>query len=105
MIKENENKITITPPVSLTESKIDSFRKELTDYNFPKKLKTKKKMAVLVDLSKVDSIDFFGFQHLYSFVRYLCNLNQHHSINVMNKNHVFSDFEKKIGMAVIGCTQ
>jgi hypothetical protein len=97
MEKTNKNKIIILIPSILLEKELSDHVKKFGNLK-EKFLKLNNKNSTIVfDLSKIKKIDFFGYQYLFSFYRYL-KFELNIKTNICDKSDEFINFENKMGL-------
>lgn len=96
-ITENDNTITIILPDELSEDTIPEIIHKLKEHELDKKKKIKNK-KIHFDLERIEQIDFFGYQHLYSFYHYLENTITSKHLTITEKPPILSEFESKLGL-------
>jgi hypothetical protein len=99
MVLGNGKKIKIIIPENFVEKDLSEM------INKFKNLKEKfiklnpDNSLICFDLGKIKNMDFFGFQYIYYFYRYL-KIELKIQIIVENKSAKFFEFEKKYGLDV-----
>lgn len=99
MIRFEGNKIYVILQKTLVEEDIEKYRKEFSNYNFKKEMKEK----VIIDLSTVEEVDFFGFQFLFFFLEYLKKTIKYNEEQIeIIQNETCENFGEKIGFLKCG---
>ncbi|HOV14174.1 MAG TPA: hypothetical protein PK771_07815 [Spirochaetota bacterium] len=97
MFEQQDKRIAITFVEKLTENEAIAVRKELLNYEIEKKLFE----TVVLDLKSVKEIDFFGFQMIVYFYKYLLEFIGHNENDIIvNKSKEFINFEEKMGLKI-----
>ena len=101
-IMENDNNIDLKFPDELTEDSITSIKSELETFDFKNKIESfkSKNIGIIIDLSAVSDIDFFGYQHLYGFCYFIKRVLNFNDLKVEKKSEVIINFEKKYGLFI-----
>lgn len=98
MLKLLKNRIVIKFKSKYLEEDIRELDSQLKKFDFKKNIKDQFE----IDASMITSIDFFAFQYLYYFIKYLKdnNIYKEEKIKFENKSEIFIEFEKKIGLTL-----
>lgn len=87
----------IVLPPHITESNIEQVEKAIKKLELENVTQT-----VNIDLSSVESVDFFGFQYLYFFKEYLIarSNSKDEVVIISGKTPLWSEYEAEIGLVL-----
>ena len=99
MNKQGRKDINIIIPSDFTERELDGMIQKFNALKEKFSKLDKNKSFIRFDLGKVSKIDFFGYQYIFSFYKYLKN-ELSLEIELYNTTGEFSSFEEKYGLNI-----
>lgn len=97
MFHQSDDRIFLTFPVDLNEENVKIIYNELAKIEIEKIRFSK----VVFDLASIKNIDFFGYQMLFYFFKYLTGFLEKKDDNlIVNKSKEFMNFEEKMGLKI-----